>query len=587
MKPLGAMRILSSSTDKSDKNAASTKDTLRQNKGRLELTWSNKDQALLAHEDDSYEWVPKRDYRVAEVRLLRDAGAVGEVQPNENRAKDNLLIRGDSLNALTALNRTPEFAAEYAGKVKLVYIDPPFNTGQAFEHYDDGLEHSVWLTMMRDRLVQIEELLAPGGSVWVHLDDAEMAYCRVLMDEIFGRENFITSLVWQKAHSRRNDARFFSSAHDQILVYAKNVADLTLNRLKASEEQRALYSNPDSDPRGDWISVPFHAPNIRPNLTYEIVGPTGKKFLPPRGRCWSTTRERFEDLRADGRISFGSDGKGVPRRKKFWDEDPPTTVPWTWWSRDETADNQEANKEAKALVGEEADGIFDTPKPERLMERIIHIGSNPGEIVLDCFAGSGTTAAVAHKMGRRWVTVERSTNTIDKFTAPRLEKVVKGEDPGGVTESSGWEGGGGFRVLDVAPSIFEDDEGIIVLSGQVSPVELGEAVAAQLGFDYEDSPPFCGNKGNIRLAVIDGHVDGQVVKLLLESLPDGKKLSLCATSLDPEVPELLKKHRRGSQARVVPQDILLSYRIPSTWRASVASSSSASDQVSAPKGAGE
>jgi adenine-specific DNA-methyltransferase len=220
---------------------------------------------------------------------------------------------------------------------------------------------------------------------------------------------------------------------------------------------------------------------------------------------------------------------------------------------------------------------FDTPKPERLMERITHIGSNPGDIVLDCFAGSGTTAAVAHKMGRRWVTVEREQNTIDKFVAPRLKKVVQGKDPGGITDSAEWKGGGGFRVLDVAPSIFADDSGVVVLAEWVTGGELSEAVAAQLGFTYDPQPPFCGTHGKVRLAVIDGHADKAAVRLLVKALGEGEKLSLCATSLDPEAGELLAKLKRGSQARVVPQDILLAYRTPSAWRVSVAREAATED----------
>jgi adenine-specific DNA-methyltransferase len=221
---------------------------------------------------------------------------------------------------------------------------------------------------------------------------------------------------------------------------------------------------------------------------------------------------------------------------------------------------------------------IDTPKPERLMERIIQIGSNPGDIVLDCFAGSGTTAAAAHKMGRRWVTSEWEQETIDSFTAPRLRMVVEGEDPDGITEAVGWKGGGGFRVLDVAPSIFDDDGGVVVLADWVTAGELSEAVAAQLGFAYELDTPFCGRHGKVRLAVIDGHADKATVRLLVKALDKGEKLSLCATSLDPEAGELLKKLSRGSQARVVPQDILLAYRTPSAWRVSVADQREAAEQ---------
>lgn len=242
--------------------------------GRLELTWTNKSQRLLSHEDGSYEWTQAGDYRVAEVRLLHNITTVGDAASDKQRAKDNLLIRGDALHALTSLSAIPEFRNEYLGRVKLVYIDPPFNTGQAFEQYDDALEHSVWLTMMRDRLVQIRDLLADNGSVWVHLDDQEMAYCRVLMDEVFGRSNFVGTFVWQKTLTRRNDARLVSTAHDYLLLFAKNIERFKLKRQAPNTKQRATYRNSDGDPRGDWLPIPFHAPNIRANLTYPIETPS-------------------------------------------------------------------------------------------------------------------------------------------------------------------------------------------------------------------------------------------------------------------------------------------------------------------------
>jgi adenine-specific DNA-methyltransferase len=262
-----------------------------------------------------------------------------------------------------------------------------------------------------------------------------------------------------------------------------------------------------------------------------------------------------------------TNGYSLPKVKRFRSAVGDEVVPQTLW----LADDVDTTRRAKGHIKDLFPGMspFDTPKPERLMERVIHIGSNPGDVVLDCFAGSGTTAAVAHKMGRSWVTVEWERATIDTFTAPRLQKVVKGEDPGGITESAEWQGGGGFRVLDVAPSIFEDDEGIVVLADWVTDHDLGQAVAAQLGFEYELEQPFCGRQGKLRLAVVDGHVDRAAIKLLVQSLGEGEKLSLCATSLDPDAGAALKKLSRGSQARVVPQDILLSYRTPSTWQASV------------------
>ena len=551
-------------------------------RGRLELTWTDKDKALLSHEDGTYEWVPPKDHRVAEVRLLRDAGTVGQVQADEERAKDNLLIRGDALDALTALTKLPEFKSELVGKIKLAYIDPPFNTSQAFAQYDDNLEHSVWLTMMRDRLVQIEQLLAKDGSIWVHLNDDEMAYCRVLMDEVFGRDRFVTSIVWQKRTSRDNRAAF-SSMHDYLLVYSPQGISWknTRNRL----EDEGEYANPDNDPKGPWRSVPMSAQagHATASQFYEIVTPTGKRHHPPKGRAWTYTQPRFEQLLADGRIYWPKGGDGKPRLKKF-PEESGGLVPFTIWPASEVGTNDDAKKQIlDAFPGVEA---FDTPKPERLLERIIHIATNPGDLVLDCFAGSGTTAAVAHKMGRRWITVEREHATVDTFTAPRLQKVVDGVDLGGITSTVAWQGGGGFRVLDVAPSMYVEEQGVVLLAGWATNSALAEATAAQFDFEYEESAPFCGRRKRMRLAVLDGHADEQAVKELLGALPTGEKLTLCATSLDPDAADLLAKKRPGSSVKVLPEDVLIRYGNPSAWQVSV-SRAAAEREASAKDGGDE
>ncbi len=531
-------------------------------RGRLELTWTNKHERLLAREDGSYAWVPPADYRVAEVRLLRDAGTTGETHPDAERAQDNLLIRGDALHALTSLNALPEFAAEYRGKVRLVYLDPPFNTQQAFAQYDDALEHSVWLTMMRDRLVQLKKLLAPDGSIWVHLDDAEMAYCRVMMDELFGRENFVATIVWEKADTLRNDARQFSVSHDYLLVYGRELGWQTI-RLPRTDEMNAVYRNPDDDPRGPWLASTLISPSYRASGDFEIMTPGGAKHRAPNGTSWRVPRATFDQLLADDRIWFGKDGRGTPQRKLFLTE-AGGRVPDTVWAVKEVGGNRQSKAEIKKLFPDEIP--FATPKPERLMERIVHIASNPGDIVLDCFAGSGTTAAVAHKLGRRFVAVEWSRETIETFTGPRLEKVVAGEDPGGVTENVGWEGGGGFRVLDVAPSMFDEDAGQVVLAEWALGTALAEATAAQLGFAYgPDALPFCGRKGRTRLAVVDGLVNEGVVRLLAAELEDDERLTVCGTMVDPAARDVLSELRPGSSLRKVPESILADYRLGHLW----------------------
>jgi adenine-specific DNA-methyltransferase len=528
--------------------------------GRLELTWTNKHLRLLAHEDGSYEWVSPADFRVAEVHLLDEVATVGQIGPD--RAPDNLLIRGDALNALQSLARLPEFAREYLGKVKLVYLDPPFNTQQSFLHYDDNLEHSVWLTMMRDRLLQIRDLLASDGSVWVHLDDSEMHRARSVLDEVFGADKFVATVIWQKRYSRDNRPAI-GSVHDFIIVFARAGTDWRHHRNRIGRGAATEYRNPNNDPRGRWRGIPMTAQGFRPNQMYEIVSPAGVVHLPPKGRCWSIVRSRFDALLRDGRIYFGLDGSSQPSIIRYLDEDE-GLVPWTWWPHDEVGHTDESKKEILDLFPESP--AFATPKPERLMERIIHIGSNPGDIVLDPFVGSGTTAAVALKMGRRWVGIERERDTILKFALRRLRKVVEGEDPGGVTSLTGWKGGGGFRLLEVAPSMFEADDGIVFLSDAMTNGRLAEATAAQLGFDYVVAPPFVGRKGRTLLAVIDGIVNEPVVRILAGALAERERVVICGTGIDSDARSILRELRPGSTLRKIPAALLDEYRSSSQLR---------------------
>lgn len=524
--------------------------------GALALTWTNKQLRLLSHENGTYEWVDPSDFRVSEVRLLNDVKSVGQVHGDKNRAQDNLLIRGDSLHALTSLLRVPEFAAQYEGKVKLVYIDPPFNTGQAFAHYDDGLEHSVWLTMLRDRLIQIKRLLRDDGSVWVHLDDYEQHRGRAVLDEVFGTQNFVGTFIWEKLYARKSNTPV-SNNHDYIHVYAKSRA-FAPKKLAPSSEQLSRYRNRDNDPRGPWQSVSFHVrtdnPERRGDYRYEITLPSGRVVLPPNGRHWNGKRSRYEALLASNDLWFGEDGDSLPRYKQFLDLETIGLVPATIWSRVEVGDNEESKHEVQALFPETAD-VFSTPKPERLIERVIHIGSNPGDIVLDCFAGSGTTAAVAHKMGRRWVTCEWSADNIATFTLPRLEMVVGGKDPGGVTEKTGWVGGGGFRLLDIAPSVYEVVDNTILLTENVTAGQLAESVAAQLGFDFEPNGVFAGAKGRMRLCVVDGVLNDDIARLIAGALQEKERVTVVATACEPGAEDLVRSLVPGSRVRKVPRDL--------------------------------
>jgi adenine-specific DNA-methyltransferase len=545
---------------------ASSPDPESRYQGRLELTWTNKDERLLAGDEGSYQWVPAADYRVAEVRLLHDAGDIG-VNPSRARSQDNLLIRGDALNALTSLCELPEFESEVVGKVKLAYIDPPFNTQQAFENYDDALEHSVWLTMMRDRLVQIKELLADAGSVWVHLDDSEMAYCRVMMDEVFGRANFIACVVWESAEGGRGDTDI-AEVHNYLLVYAKDPVAFGRERnpIVRNEKQLARFKNPDNDPRGPWRQGDDGTAKSGSDekSRFPIKLPSGRTVTPKEGRYWAFSKATFERAHKEGRVWFGKSGDALPVIKRYLSDVKPGVAPKTWWPAGEVGSNQEAKRDHLNKLLPKV-SPFDTPKPERLLRRIIHIATNPGDIVLDCFLGSGTTAAVAQKMGRRWIGVERRAKTIDRYTLPRLKLVVTGKDPLGITAEEGWEGGGGFRVLDVAPSMFEDCEGQVVIADWATDEKLAEGTAAQLGYAFEPDPPFWGRKGRSRLAVIDGLVNEQVTELLLEALPDGEVLVVCGTAVDPAARDLVRIRRRGSTVRKIPASILTEYELRTRW----------------------
>lgn len=527
--------------------------------GRLELTWTNKDRRLLGREDGTWDWLHPSDYRVAEARLLHEAAQVGD------QTAENLLIRGDALSALGSLSKIPEHAERYVGRVKVAYLDPPFNTQQSFLNYDDALEHSVWLTMMRDRLEQIRELLAPDGSVWAHCDDYEQAHLRVLMDELFGRANFIATVVWERQYTQSNMA-VFSTSHDYLLLYARDRSRFAeaRNRLPRTEKQDAAYRNPDNDPRGPWKPTPLQARNPYSLGLYSITTPSGRVIPgPPPGRFWALSEEKFQELQRDDRVVWGKEGAGAPAIKTFLTE-VQALVPKTWWPHTECGHTDEAKRESKQLS---AAGVpFVTPKPERLLRRVIEISTNPGDIVLDPFLGSGTTAAVAHKMGRRWIGIERSRQTIETFALPRLARVVAGEDSGEITESTGWKGGGGFRVLDVGPSMFEEDEGQVVLADWATNGKLAEATAAQLRFAYEPDPPLCARKGRARLAVIDGHVSSAVVGLLVGALEEGELLTVCGTSIDPQAVEGLRALRPGSRVRKIPDSLLAAYQETHRWQ---------------------
>lgn len=430
---------------------------------KLELTWVGKDQR------------PQLEPRI----LLEDPRLSYHAPHRVTEADcfDNKLIFGDNLLALRALE------AEFTGRVKCVFIDPPYNTGSAFTHYDDGLEHSIWLGLMRDRLEIIRRLLSEDGSLWITIDDNECHYLKVLCDEIFGRQNFVANVVWQKRTSPESRV-FLGAAHDHILVYAKEQPRLSFNKLPLSEEQAQNYKNPDKDPRGAWASTDFTAQGWRPNQMYKIVTPAGIEYEPPVGRCWSNIEPEFERLLSEGRMWFGKDGTARPRVKNYLQEASGISA-WSWWSNSDVGHNQEAKKEVNQLFG--ADDTFTTPKPERLLKRLLEIATNPNDLVLDSFAGSGTTGAVAHKMGRRWIMIELG-NHCHTHIIPRLQKVINGTDQGGISKAVNWQGGGGFRYYKLAPSLLQHDRwGNLTINPSYNAAMLAEALCKLHGYTYAPS----------------------------------------------------------------------------------------------------
>jgi adenine-specific DNA-methyltransferase len=408
------------------------------------LAWSGRHSAFIATADGGHRVIPSNDPRALLVYPIETTGHVGETNGR------SVLIEADARDALRAL-RAGAGIVPTSLPIRLAYLDPPFNTQERWAHYNDTFDHNDWLTMMDERLREVSRLLAEDGSVWVHCDDREQAYLRVLLDEIFGREAFIATVVWQRRYSRDN-RRAIGPVHDYIHVYAP----LGLrwkdkrNRLPRRDKPGS-WSNPDGDPLGPWATYSLVAQGGHgtPAQWYEIETPSGRLVSPPVGSCWRVTRERFEELQGAGRIWFGKGGGNVPRRKVYLSE-AQGLVPWTWWPHEEVGHNEEARREMRRLFPN--DEPFLTPKPERLLERIIRIATHPGDTVLDCFLGSGTTAAVAHKMNRNWIGVEVLPETIETYALPRLRSVVAGTDRGGISNDYGWIGGGGFAIARLAPA---------------------------------------------------------------------------------------------------------------------------------------
>jgi len=437
---------------------------MAQKQTKLELTWIGKENR------------PKLEPRILLEEPEKSYHAAHRV--SENDLFDNRLIFGDNLLALKALEQ------EFTGRIKCIYIDPPYNTGSAFTHYDDGVEHSLWLSLMRDRLEVLWRLLAEDGALWVNLDDNEGHYAKVLMDELFGREKFRAGITWQRKYSVSNNFKGIASICDYILVYAK--PRFANNLLPRSQESIDRYSNPDDDPRGPWKAVDYlnqATPKQRRNLCYDIVNPNTGEVIKNTRKAWKYEPDAHRVHVAENRLWWGRDGRNsVPALKLFLSEVRAGMTPHNWWPHDEVGHTDEAKKEQMVLI---PDDPFGTPKPERLLKRIIEITTDPGDIVLDSFAGSGTTGAVAHKMSRRWIMVELGEHC-HTHIIPRMWKVIDSEDRGGISDAAGWKGGGGFRYYRLGPSLIVEDEwGNPVINPEFNALMLAEAMCKLEGFVFD------------------------------------------------------------------------------------------------------
>ena len=477
------------------------------------------------HQKLELTWIGKGNEPKLEPRILIENPTKSFGDPKT----ENMLIHGDNLLALKALEQ------QFSGQVKCIYIDPPYNTGNAFEHYDHGVQHSKWLSLIKPRLNILRTLLKDEGSIWISIDDDECHYLKVLCDEVFGRQNFISNVIWEKKYSPQNDAKWLSDSHDHILVYAKNKNTWRPNLLPRSDEMNARYKNPDNDPRGLWKSGDLLRKDVQNSGLYEIITPAGRKCTPPAGRSWRVPEYRYKEMVLDNRIWFGKNGKAIPSIKRFLTEVQNGAVSKTIWFRTEVGDNDVAAKEIKALF---PSNPFATPKPERLIEKIVFLASKNNDIILDSFLGSGTTAAVAHKMKRKWIGIELGEHATT-HCLPRLKKVVSGEDKGGITEAVNWKGGGGFKFYTLAPSlILKDKYNNDIINPDYNGTMLAAAMAKQEGFHYAPHESTYWKQGYSSekdfIYTTTQFITVEMIDRLSEEMQPGESLLICCKGFKAE-----------------------------------------------------
>tara|TARA_R110002072_G_scaffold302737_2_gene488205 strand:- start:28157 stop:29875 length:1719 start_codon:yes stop_codon:yes gene_type:complete len=488
---------------------------MRDRRQKLELTWVGKEER------------PQLEPRVLQEDASLSHHAAARISDRDQF--ENLLVQGDNLLALRALEQ------KHAGSAACVFIDPPYNTGSAFSHYDDGVEHSLWLSLMRPRLELLWALLREDGALWIAIDDHEGHYLKVLCDELFGRRSFVSTVIWENFYGRSNAAAI-SPAHNYLLVYSPMGTDWRKVRrlLPRDEKSASKYANPDGDTRGRWRLGPIFAPEERhEGLMYTVETPSGRKISPPKGSHWRMPEDEFWKLVEDKRITFGDRGDNVPAIKLYLNEVQGGLVPRSLWPHSEVGHTQEARREIQALFPGETP--FATPKPERLLERVIRISTGPGDLVVDSFAGSGTTGAVAHKMQRRWIMVEMGDHAIT-HVVPRLRQVVDGTDMGGVSKSLQWQGGGGFQFARLAPSLLKRDKwgNWVVNSKKFNAELLAEAICKLEGFTYAPDPRTfwihgCSTERDF-LYVTTQNLSRAQLQFISEEVGDDRTLLICCGS---------------------------------------------------------
>ena len=495
-----------------------------QKTGKLELTW-----------------VGKYEENEIEPRILVEDPTKSYGDPNS----ENMLIHGDNLIALKALEQ------DFASKIKCIYIDPPYNTGSAFKQYDDSVEHSIWLSLMRSRLEVMSNLLSEDGSLWISIDDDEQAYLKVLCDEIFGRENFVNNVIWEKKYSPSNDAKWLSDSHDFIMVYAKNKAVWRPNLLPRTAKQNVYYKYDDGDGRGPWRSDNVLVKTFSKSGVFPIINPnTGKEHWPPEGSCYRFSEETAKRMLAENRFYFGKDGKGAPQLKRYLSEVKQGMTSLTIWFRDDVGDNQEAKKEVKAFNSLDP---FATPKPERLIERIMTLATTENDYVLDSFLGSGTTAAVAHKMGRKWIGIELGEHAYTHCKI-RMDKVIDGEQ-GGISKVVNWQGGGGYKFYELAPSLLVPNPkipSIMQINPEYTFEQMCEAICKIEGFKYKPQGRMHGHSSEKRfIHITKEFVNAEYINSLLATLGEGQSVLIYGTKIQSGL-----RLSDNVEVKKIPKDLL-------------------------------